>query len=220
MRRRPWSTAGSTRCSRSCSAPPTKWLSGCSARAKTRLTARRKPAPGRAPTGPSSHAPGARCRGSSAVSGNLAIDRWRRSRRARAHEAAFVAATLDPGPDRVDLYRALDALPRRQREVVVLRYLADLPEAEVAEVIGCSLGTVKSNAVSGTRRVARRADDRGGPDVRPTDLDDVTPVEPDDEMLARVHGAERVVPSSPRIPALSGRGERRARARQLRSVSR
>ena len=80
------------------------------------------------------------------VSSNLAIDRWRRSRRARAHEAAFVAATLDPGPDRVDLYRALDALPRRQREVVVLRYLADLPEAEVAEVIGCSLGTVKSNA--------------------------------------------------------------------------
>jgi RNA polymerase sigma factor (sigma-70 family) len=44
------------------------------------------------------------------------------------------------------LYRALDALPRRQRDVVVLRYLADLPEADVAEIIGCSLGTVKSNA--------------------------------------------------------------------------
>jgi len=89
------------------------------------------------------------------VSSNLAIDRWRRSRRARAHEAAFVTAAIDPGPERLDLYRALDALPRRQREVVVLRYLADLPETEVAAVIGCSLGTVKSNAARA--RAALRA---------------------------------------------------------------
>ncbi len=89
------------------------------------------------------------------VASNVAIDRWRRARRAAAHEAAFVAAPLDPGLERTDLYRALDALPRRQREVVVLRYLADLSEAEVAEVIGCSLGTVKSNASRG--RAALRA---------------------------------------------------------------
>ena len=89
------------------------------------------------------------------VSSNLAIDRWRKARRARTHEAAFVASAVDPGPERLDLYRALDALPRRQREVVVLRYLADLPEADVADVIGCSLGTVKSNAARG--RAALRA---------------------------------------------------------------
>jgi RNA polymerase sigma-70 factor (ECF subfamily) len=89
------------------------------------------------------------------VSGNLAIDRWRRSRRARAHEATPIPSKLDPGPERLDLYRALGALPRRQREVVVLRYLADLPEAEVAEVIGCSLGTVKSSAARA--RAALRA---------------------------------------------------------------
>ena len=89
------------------------------------------------------------------VSSNLAIDRTRRAHRARAHEAAFVASALDPGPERLDLYRALDALPRRQREVVVLRYLADMSESEVAEVIGCSLGTVKSNASRG--RAALRA---------------------------------------------------------------
>ena len=89
------------------------------------------------------------------TSSNLAIDRWRRARRARAHEATFVASTGDTDPERLDLYRALDALPRRQREVVVLRYLADMSEAEVAEVIGCSLGTVKSNAARG--RAALRA---------------------------------------------------------------
>ena len=89
------------------------------------------------------------------VSSNLAIDRWRKARRARTQEAALVASTVDPEPERVDLYRALDALPRRQREVVVLRYLADMSEADVAEVIGCSLGTVKSNAARG--RAALRA---------------------------------------------------------------
>lgn len=79
------------------------------------------------------------------VSSNLAIDRWRRARRP-ARNAASAVAVLDPDPERLDLYRALDALPRRQREVIVLRHLADLPEAEVAELLGCSIGTVKSNA--------------------------------------------------------------------------
>jgi RNA polymerase sigma factor (sigma-70 family) len=37
-------------------------------------------------------------------------------------------------------------LPRRQRAVVVLRYLHDLPERETAEVLGCSVGTVKSQS--------------------------------------------------------------------------
>ncbi|NUT33995.1 MAG: SigE family RNA polymerase sigma factor, partial [Hamadaea sp.] len=37
----------------------------------------------------------------------------------------------------------------RTRAVVVLRYLVDLPEAEVAEMLGCSVGTVKSQASRG-----------------------------------------------------------------------
>lgn len=39
---------------------------------------------------------------------------------------------------------AVRALPHRQRAAVVLRYYQDLPEAEIADALGCSLGTVKS----------------------------------------------------------------------------
>ena len=43
----------------------------------------------------------------------------------------------------------LRRLSRRQREVVAMRYLADLPEAEVAAALGCSVGTVKQHASRG-----------------------------------------------------------------------
>ena len=43
-----------------------------------------------------------------------------------------------------DLWDALGRLPRRQRAVVVLRWFDDLTEAETARVLGCSVGTVKS----------------------------------------------------------------------------
>jgi RNA polymerase sigma factor (sigma-70 family) len=45
----------------------------------------------------------------------------------------------------VDLVRAARGLPRRQRQVVVLRYLADLSEREVAQLLGLSTGTVKTH---------------------------------------------------------------------------
>jgi RNA polymerase sigma factor (sigma-70 family) len=41
---------------------------------------------------------------------------------------------------------ALRALPPRQRAVIVLRYWEDLTEAQTAEVLGCAVGTVKSQA--------------------------------------------------------------------------
>lgn len=78
------------------------------------------------------------------VAGNLAIDRWHRRRTAAAHPIPAPAATTTP--DRVDLHRALATLTNRQRDVVVLRYFADLPEAAVAETLGCSVGTVKQHA--------------------------------------------------------------------------
>jgi len=80
------------------------------------------------------------------VAGNLAIDRIRKRRRTGAFPAPDV-----PGVDaqRVDLQRALIELSPKQREVVILRYLVDLPEAEVAETLGCSVGTVKTHASRG-----------------------------------------------------------------------
>lgn len=48
-----------------------------------------------------------------------------------------------------ELLAQLSRLPRRQREVLVLRYWAHLTEAEIAETLGISVGTVKSSASRG-----------------------------------------------------------------------
>ena len=51
--------------------------------------------------------------------------------------------------ERQDLIRALHRLPRRQREVLVLRYWSDLSVAQIAETLGISAGAVKSTASRG-----------------------------------------------------------------------
>ena len=50
---------------------------------------------------------------------------------------------------------ALTQLPPRQRAVLVLRYWNDLSEKDTAEILGCSLGTVRSTASRGADRVRR-----------------------------------------------------------------
>lgn len=88
------------------------------------------------------------------VSTNLSIDRTRSTRRTAPASPSVVA---DPMIDRRrDLVTALRALPVRQREAVVLRYLVDLPEADAARAMGCSVGTVKSATSRGLERL--RAD--------------------------------------------------------------
>jgi RNA polymerase sigma-70 factor (sigma-E family) len=49
--------------------------------------------------------------------------------------------------------QALAALPARQRAALVLRYFEDLPEAQVADLLGCSVGTVKTHTSRGIRRL-------------------------------------------------------------------
>lgn len=83
------------------------------------------------------------------VSGNAAVSVLRRrSVRDRLPLAPprFQASSVEV---RRDLVRALRRLSKRQREVVVLRYLADLPEDAVATALGCSVGTVKQHAHRG-----------------------------------------------------------------------
>ena len=89
---------------------------------------------------------------------NASADRWRRM--GRHPEQPLPAAGSGPAvadraaelADRDYLLRALAALPPRQRAVLVLRYFDDLPDAEIAAALGCSIGTVKSQ---GARALAR-----------------------------------------------------------------
>ncbi|MER5420730.1 SigE family RNA polymerase sigma factor [Streptosporangium roseum] len=73
---------------------------------------------------------------------------WRRRRETVVAEPPGRAlADGTHGTDlRIDMRRALARLTARQRAVLVLRYYEDLPEAEVAGILGCSVGTVRSTA--------------------------------------------------------------------------
>ncbi len=96
---------------------------------------------------------------------NLALDgAQRRSRRAQelgARDAPAIDDVVDEASARAllgvdvrsELLQALGTLPPRQRAVLVLRYFEDLPEAKVAAVLGCSVGTVKSTASRGLTRL-------------------------------------------------------------------
>ena len=55
--------------------------------------------------------------------------------------------------DRDQLLRALAELPKRTRAALVLRYFEDLPDAEVAQIMGCSSSTVKSHISRGLARL-------------------------------------------------------------------
>lgn len=79
------------------------------------------------------------------VAANLAISEVRRRKRAGEIGMSVAAASLpieDSSVDRIVLAQAISTLSKRQREVITLRYLLDLPEAEVAKTLGFSTGSV------------------------------------------------------------------------------
>jgi RNA polymerase sigma-70 factor (sigma-E family) len=86
-----------------------------------------------------------------------ALRRSRRAPRAVAVEAAAVSAedAVLAGERQRETVAALRRLPPRQREAVVLRYFADLPEQETAVAMGVSRGTVKSTTSRALAALAR-----------------------------------------------------------------
>lgn len=91
-----------------------------------------------------------------------AVSSWRRTRR-----ESLVEVPPEPGrpdesarvADRLDVERALAALTPKQRAVVVLRYFEDRTEADTAEVLGVSVGTVKSQTHAALARLRERIPD-------------------------------------------------------------
>lgn len=98
----------------------------------------------------------------------ILLNVWRNHTRAAARRPATVDLTsvvepIDPGADVVaaieqreagrQLAGQLAQLPERQRIAVVLRHVNDLPISEIADVLGCPPGTVKSHISRGLRRL-------------------------------------------------------------------
>ena len=90
----------------------------------------------------------------------------RRLRLDARHAGQARIETADPGQreDLLVVWAAIRRLPTRQRAVVVLRYHEDLPELEVARLLGIPVGTVKSTA---NRALARLRKDLTGRMVDP-----------------------------------------------------
>lgn len=75
------------------------------------------------------------------------------------------SAAPDPGAD-CELRAALARLPRRQRAVLVLRFFEDLTEAETANALQCSVGTVKSQSSKALAKLRIDPTLMGQPDER------------------------------------------------------
>jgi RNA polymerase sigma-70 factor (sigma-E family) len=102
---------------------------------------------------------------------------WRRRRSFHERPSATLPETAVADPvdgvrTRDTVWEMLASLPPRQRAALVLRYYEDLSEAQTAEVMGCAIGTVKSQVSTGLARLRAEV----GRDVAPLGADrTVTP---------------------------------------------
>ena len=85
------------------------------------------------------------------------INRWRRVRSRELPTETLpdigVADRTSSVADQDAVRRALASLPPRQRAVLVLRYLDDMSEQDAANVLGCSVGTIKSQTHKGLTKL-------------------------------------------------------------------
>ena len=87
---------------------------------------------------------------------NGAMTRFRRHTRESSRAAlpeVTAPATTDDWLSGADIRAALQRLTAKQRAVLVLRYYEDLSEQQIAEALGVTAGTVKSQAHAGLRRL-------------------------------------------------------------------
>lgn len=81
---------------------------------------------------------------------------WRRAWKRNERSTEFLpdAGTSNPDVDTRDaIWRVVQTLPTKQRAAVVLRYYEDRTEAETAQILGCSVGNVKSQTSRGIARM-------------------------------------------------------------------
>jgi RNA polymerase sigma factor (sigma-70 family) len=87
----------------------------------------------------------------------VGINLVNRHHRRRRHEENALRRAEAPAPtfadDHAEVWDAVAALPTRQRTAIVLRYLADLPEPAIAEVMRISRGTVASTLSDARQRL-------------------------------------------------------------------
>jgi RNA polymerase sigma-70 factor (ECF subfamily) len=91
----------------------------------------------------------------------VALNVMRRRLRRRAIEARLLARRHDPAVVEIDMphpevWEAIRSLPDRQRLAIVLRYVGDLPEAEIAWIMGVTRGSVSASLVAARSFLAAR----------------------------------------------------------------